>query len=136
MPFLDKFFRWKKKPFGGDKDDKGVKTGVTPALSVVSATSERGTGKFSHVFIQPHTSEKAVAAGSRNEYIFMVDDRASKHDVAQAFQDLYGIDPVSVNMLHVLGKAKRFGKNAGRTKGWKKAIVKLPPGKSIDVYKK
>lgn len=136
MPFLDKLFRFKKKPFGGVKDEKKDKGAKISTSEVSSASSkEKGSGAFAHVLLRPHTSEKAVGAQSANQYIFEVALDASKQQVAQAIQDLYGTYPEAVNIVNVSGKHLRFGKTSGRTKGWKKAIVKLPQGKTIDVYK-
>ena len=47
---------------------------------------------------------------------------------------MYGITPVSVNIQNVRGKRVRFGRVRGKRKDWKKAIVTLPEGKTINVY--
>lgn len=141
MAFLDKIFRWGKKPFKQDaRTDSGPKKGeVAESKSEAAsstAVSDKESGLFANVLIRPHASEKAVASGTLNQYIFEVALRASKPEVALAIKDLYGIAPIAVNIVKIDGKQVRFGKSLGKTKEWKKAIVALPAGKTIDVYKK
>ena len=136
MPFLDKVFRWKKKPFGGDsKPDTAKKTGE--ALSKSSENVfDKGSGAFAHVLVRPHISEKAVQAEALGQYVFEVVPKATKHDVAIAVKDLYGVMPTAVRIVTNAGKQLRFGATQGATKHWKKAIIQLPKGKTIEVYKK
>lgn len=135
MAFLDKLFRWKKKPFSAKG---GSAYGGKEAAKVTEdrAVAERGTGQYAHVLVRPHTSEQAVALGALNQYVFEIAVGATKHEVASAIRDLYGVIPEAVNIMNVGGKQIRFGRTQGRTKGWRKAIVTLPEGKTIDVYKK
>lgn len=132
MSFLDKVFRWKKKPFKSAHPSKADQSGKEETERIES----RGTGKYADVLLRPHISEKSSASAALNQYVFEVSLRTSKHEVAAAINDLYGILPEAVNIINMLGKRVRFGRTQGETKGWKKAIVTLPKGKSIDVYKK
>ncbi|OGF26369.1 50S ribosomal protein L23 [Candidatus Falkowbacteria bacterium RIFOXYB2_FULL_47_14] len=86
------------------------------------------------MIIRPLITEKAANLGAVNKYAFVVSDRANKIEVEKAVNELYGIKPTSVNMLKVLGKKTRRGRVTGRRKNWKKAIVTLPKGKSINIY--
>lgn len=138
MSFLDKVFRWKKKPFG-----EGGKPAQTSAPQKFQSGKDKmdkaeshGTGKYAHVLLRPHTSEKAVSQGAQNQYVFEVAPQSSKDQVVSAIGDLYGIVPEQVNIVNMGGKQTRFGKTQGATKSWKKAIITLPSGKTIDVYKK
>lgn len=130
MSFVDKLFRWKKKPFRTEA------ARVTKEPKVTKVDEPRGTGKYAHVLLRPHTSEKAVGLAALNQYVFEVNPAVKKQEVDAAIRDLYGVAPLSVNMVNMQGKAVRFGRATGATKGWKKAIITLPPGKTIDVYKK
>ena len=58
----------------------------------------------------------------------------SHSTIKKAIYNLYGIMPKSVNVINQMGKYRRLGRSAGRTKNWKKAVVILPKGKFIDVY--
>ena len=134
MTFLDKLFRFKRKPFGeGKKKAEDIKLAGQEAKGEPEA---QGTGAYAHVLIRPHISEKSSNLGALNQYVFEIDPRVSKSHVACAVYDLYGVHPSAVRTIRLSGKQLRFGKTAGTTKAWKKAIITLPKGKSIDVYKK
>ena len=66
--------------------------------------------------------------------VFEVNINSNKIQVANAVEEVYGIRPVSVNIVKMEGKNKRQGRSIGRRKDWKKAMVKLPKGKTIDIY--
>lgn len=84
--------------------------------------------------IKPLVTEKAAALGTHRQYIFMVEPRMNKIEVKKAVRTIYGVDPTKVNMIAMMGKAVRYGKTSGRTKHWKKAIVTLKAGDTIEVY--
>ena len=91
------------------------------------------------VIIKPIITEKMTQMGEKlNRYGFMVDRRANKLQIKQAIKDLYGVDVATVNTLVFSGKNKtRFTKTgiiSGRTSTYKKAIVTLAKGESIDFY--
>ena len=69
----------------------------------------------------------------QNQYLFEVDLRANKHDVKRAVEELFSVSVVDVNTLIVRGKPKRIGRRRLKTRNWKKAIVTLADGQSIDV---
>jgi large subunit ribosomal protein L23 len=73
-----------------------------------------------------------------NRYGFLVDRRANKLQIVQAIKALYGVDVTSVNTMVFSGKNKtRFTKSgviSGRTNAYKKAIVTLAKGETIDFY--
>jgi large subunit ribosomal protein L23 len=73
-----------------------------------------------------------------NRYGFLVDRRANKLQIKTAIKELYGVDVASVNTLVFSGKNKtRFTKSgviSGRTSAYKKAIVTLAKGETIDFY--
>ena len=140
MAFLDKVLKFKKKPFKADekdeKDEKVKKAKKTEKAEVKKDEEPRGNGKYAHMIDRPHISEKSAGLEAFNQYVFDVDITVAKHDVACAIQNIYGVRPIAVRMIRVAGKKVRFGRTTGSTKAWKKAIVTLPAGKTIDVYKK
>lgn len=85
------------------------------------------------VLIRPLITERATSLSQYNQYVFAVKTSANKIQVAQAILSRYGIKPIKVNMLNNSGKDVRYGRNLGRTKDWKKAIITLPAGQSIQV---
>ena len=80
-------------------------------------------------------SEKAtLLQEDNNQYTFKVDRRANKIEIKHAVQTLFGVKVVSVNTSNYDGKAKRRRRaDAGRTARWKKAIVRLKEGESLDL---
>jgi large subunit ribosomal protein L23 len=80
-------------------------------------------------------SEKATLLGERNnEYVFRVDRGANKLEIKRAVEKIFGKKVASVNTCNVRGKKRRERRaDFGRTAHWKKAIVKLKEGESIDL---
>ena len=89
---------------------------------------------FVDVIIKPMLSEKAAVLASTNQYVFLVRKEANRIQVSSAIKQTYGMQPVSVNILNVNGKKLRFGGRKGKRSDWKKAIVTLPAGQTINVY--
>lgn len=105
--------------------------GEKPAV----AKKEAKTGGRAYaVLVKPMITEKATVLGAQNKYLFMVSLDANKIDVAKAIDEVYGIKPVAVNMIRTEGKTKRYGRYVGKRKDFKKAVVTLPAGKTIQVY--
>ena len=85
------------------------------------------------VLLGPHISEKTTIATEKdNQYVFKVMPDATKIEIRQAVEALFKVDVLSVNVLNVKGKEKRFGRHFGRRKNWKKAYVQLKEGQTID----
>lgn len=83
----------------------------------------------------PLVTEKAeLARESHDTYTFEVDMRASKDDVRAALKKFFGVDAIDVRTAIVRGKIKRVGQTFGRRPNWKKAIVKLKEGQSIELF--
>lgn len=83
----------------------------------------------------PIVTEKLdKAREEQNAYAFEVDRRASKDEIKTAVKTLFGVDPLAIRTAVVRGKNKRVGRNLGRRPNWKKAIVVLKPGQSIDLF--
>lgn len=79
-------------------------------------------------------SEKATLLGEmNNEYVFKVDPRANKLEIREAVEKLFGKKVVAVRTANYQGKKKRERRqDFGRTAHWKKAIVKLAEGETIE----
>jgi len=91
------------------------------------------------VIMKPIITEKMTQMGEKlNRYGFLVDRKANKLQIKQAIKELYGVDVASVNTMIFSGKNKtRFTKSgviSGRTSAYKKAIVILAKGETIDFY--
>jgi large subunit ribosomal protein L23 len=89
--------------------------------------------KHYDMIVSPVITEKSTMASEYNQVVFKVADSASKPQIKAAVEALFNVKVESVNTLHRKGKAKRFRGVAGRQKSFKKAIVTLAEGSSIDV---
>ncbi len=94
----------------------------------------RHYGNAHKVLIKPLITEKAANLGTENKYVFEAAVSANKIEIAKAINEVYGIMPVSVNIINMQGKKVRSGKFQGKRKSWKKAIVMLPKDKTINIY--
>ncbi len=78
-------------------------------------------------------SEKgAIMREKDNKYMFVVDLKASARDVKRAIETFYKVSVKQVNTLITRGKDKRMGRGFAKRPNWKKAIVTLKQGESID----
>lgn len=83
----------------------------------------------------PIVTEKSdQAREAHNAYAFEVDRRASKIEIKAAVKQLFGVDAVDVRTAIYRGKNQRVGRSIGRRPNWKKAIVVLKEGQSIDLF--
>jgi large subunit ribosomal protein L23 len=79
-------------------------------------------------------SEKSYHQIDQQRYTFKVHKDAHRLQVRQAVEELFGVHVVSVNMAKVPPKPKRRGLQMGRKPGWKKAVVQLKPGETIEIF--
>ncbi|HXH97991.1 MAG TPA: 50S ribosomal protein L23 [Gaiellaceae bacterium] len=86
------------------------------------------------VLISPVVSEKSYGQIAQNRYTFRVHSDAHKTQVRQAVEQLFDVKVVNVNIVKVRPKPKRRGVTRGARPGWKKAIVQLKPGDSIEIF--
>ena len=82
------------------------------------------------------TEKSTILREDKNKYTFRVDKRANKVEIKKAIEAIFpDIKVASVNTMNVRGKPRRFRYNKrGKTSDWKKAIVTLRPGDSIEIY--
>ncbi|PKU21852.1 50S ribosomal protein L23 [Telmatospirillum siberiense] len=81
----------------------------------------------------PVITEKATLASEHNQVTFRVPLDASKGEIAAAVEAVFSVKVTAVNTLRQLGKTKRFKGFVGKRSDYKKAIVSLAEGQSIDV---
>ncbi|MBR5958975.1 MAG: 50S ribosomal protein L23 [Salinivirgaceae bacterium] len=91
------------------------------------------------IIIKPIISEKMTAQSEKlNRYGFIVDKRADKLQIRKEIEELYGVKVDAVNTIRYAGKRKsrytKAGFVEGRTNAYKKAIVTLKDGQTIDFY--
>lgn len=90
--------------------------------------------KLANVISAPIISEKSAnAADTSNQYVFKVQNNATKLQIKHAVELMFGVQVDSVRVLNVKGKVKRFGRSLGKRSDWKKAYVKLQAGQTIEL---
>ena len=95
--------------------------------------------KLTEILIKPVLTEKANAQQEKlSRYAFKVNRRANKLEIKTAVEQFYGVNVVDVNTLVVPGKSKtrstKSGIISGVKSGYKKALVTVAEGESIDLY--
>jgi large subunit ribosomal protein L23 len=85
--------------------------------------------------VRPIVTEKSSAAyQERGEYTFEVHPNASKPAIRQAIEQLFGVKVTGVWTSQQRGKTRRVGRSVGHRPNWKKAIVKLRAGDTIEIF--
>ncbi|MDX6517883.1 MAG: large subunit ribosomal protein [Gaiellaceae bacterium] len=86
------------------------------------------------VLLAPVVSEKSYSLIADRKYSFRVHKDAHKTQVRQAVEELFGVKVENVNIAHVRPKPKRRGNFKGTKPGWKKAIVQVREGDTIEIF--
>lgn len=86
------------------------------------------------IIIKPVVTEKSVDLMQENKYCFRVAKDANKIEIKNAIEEIFKVTVVNVNTVNVHGKMKRMGRTQGMTASWKKAVVTLREGDSIEVF--
>jgi large subunit ribosomal protein L23 len=86
-----------------------------------------------NVLIAPHNTEKATNIADLGKYIFKVACEATREDIKEAVEKVFATKVKKVNVINVEGKNKVFKGRKGKRSGFKKAIVTLEKGKTIDI---
>ncbi len=142
--FLDRF---KQKPLApkvpkkaqasgmAAKDDKAEVSEKKPVASPAAQGSKSAVllAEHANLILKPHVSEKAAHLADRGVYVFDVPLTANKVEVRKAIEALYRVDVTKVRTERGLGKPVRRGRIQGRRKNWKKALVEVKKGQSINL---
>ncbi len=86
------------------------------------------------VLLAPVVSEKSYSLITDRKYTFKVHQDAHKTQIRQAVEQLFEVKVERVNIVKVQSKPKRRGLFKGRRPGWKKAVVQLREGETIDIF--
>ena len=90
---------------------------------------------LSQVVRKPLVTERFAELRERdNKFIFEVHPDANKHEIRRAIEHYFGVKVTEVRTMNVRGKVKRLGRFSGKRADWKKAIVTLAEGDSIDLF--
>ncbi len=91
--------------------------------------------KINRIIVQPKISEASMSQQVMGKYVFIVNPKANKSQVAQAVEDMYGVTVMNVHLMNYRPKSRSFRGYQGQMKGFKKAIVGLKQGDTIDLFK-
>jgi large subunit ribosomal protein L23 len=86
------------------------------------------------VLLAPVVSEKSYSLIEDGKYSFRIHPDAHKTQVRQAVEELFGVTVLGVNIVKVQPKPKRRGLSKGIRPGWKKAVVQLQEGDTIEIF--
>jgi large subunit ribosomal protein L23 len=87
------------------------------------------------VLIRPIITEKStIQKEAANQVTFEVHPNANKVEIRQAVERLLKKKVTKIRTIKVAGKVKRLGRNEGKRRNWKKAIVTLKPGEYIEFF--
>ncbi len=95
----------------------------------VSITRER----MYQTILAPLVTEKATLLSEQGQIVFRVPIEATKPEIKAAVEGLFGVTVLAVNTIVVKGKSKRFKGRPGQRSDWKKAMIRLEAGQSIDL---
>ncbi|MBN2854247.1 50S ribosomal protein L23 [Patescibacteria group bacterium] len=117
------------KDLYAEKEDK-------KAGSAKTNTKRRPGGKSlsARTLVKPLVTEKAANLSEHGKYAFIVNINSNKIEVAKAVSDVYGVKVEAVNIIKMKGKAVSRGRIKGTRSDFKKAIVTLKKGESIQIY--
>ncbi|MDE6284522.1 MAG: 50S ribosomal protein L23 [Bacilli bacterium] len=88
---------------------------------------------YADIIIAPVVTEKSMVNRAENVYTFKVAKDATKPEIKWAVEKAFGVKVEKVNTLNTKSKRRRVGRYAGKTKTYKKAIVTLAEGSSIEI---
>ncbi|MFQ5959280.1 MAG: 50S ribosomal protein L23 [Alphaproteobacteria bacterium] len=85
------------------------------------------------IILAPVVTEKSTQGAEHNQVTFRVARRATKPEIKAAIEALFDVEVTRVNTINMRGKVKRFRGRLGKRAAYKKAIVTLAEGQSIDI---
>jgi large subunit ribosomal protein L23 len=87
------------------------------------------------VIRRPLVTEKSnIAREDQNIVTLAVDPKANKHEIRRAVEELFDVSVVDVRTMRMPRKTRKVGKTSGRKPEWKKAIVRLAEGQTIEFF--
>ena len=85
------------------------------------------------VILAPWVTEKATEGSEHNQFTFRVARDSTKVEIKKGIEELFGVTVTKVNTINMRGKLKRFRGRLGRRAAYKKAIVTIAEGQSLDI---
>ena len=118
-----------------DKEKKQEKKEVKkPAKKEVKPLGTKNAKTAYDTLLEPWITEKTHSMMSSNKYVFKVARTATKSQVKNAVEGLYEVSVIKMAVVNISDKVKHFGRKIGRQAGFKKAIVTLKKGDTIELF--
>ena len=133
MPLINKLFGRKQKSSLTkitEKKEENKKSETEIKKSVMLDSDKKINSK---ILISPLTTEKALFGQNLNKYIFKVLSSSNKIEIAKEIGRTYNVKAVSIRVINIRKKAIRVGRTLGFKAGYKKAVVTLAKGQSIEI---
>ena len=86
------------------------------------------------ILIRPLITERTTQLMADGKYTFVVEKKANKIEIAKAVAEIFKVKVADVTTVNVTGKKKRVGRFVGKRSDYKKAVVKLAPGETIEFF--
>lgn len=122
--------------FGRKKQEKTEKQEIQEKAETKKSGAVLPQGKDSFVYKtieKPIVTERAVDLSHQGRYVFKVFPRANKVEIARAIEKLYGVKVRDVKIINVVAKKRQVGRFKGLKSGFKKAVVSLEKGQTIEI---
>ena len=133
------FKKSKKTAPAASSDEKVVKAAKTDAKTgealVGAGTTAPAVEEMNVLISSPRVSEKAAMLAAEGTYVFNVPLLTNKIEVRKAVEKQYKVNVIRVNMLRGEGKRVTRGRISGQRSDWKKALVTLKKGQTIELHK-
>ncbi|ASZ08885.1 50S ribosomal protein L23 [Mesoplasma chauliocola] len=88
---------------------------------------------LTEVIKKPVLTEKSFLGHANGVYTFLVDRKANKVQIKKTFEEIFEVKVESVRTMNYDGKEKRMGRFVGKTNNYKKAIITLKDGETLDI---
>ncbi len=113
--------RPEREEAGPEKESRGFKE------------KNKASEKAFEVLLAPQVTEKTSLLNAQGVYVFRITESANKKEVARAIWELYGVRPRKVNVVKIPSKTRFARGHKGVRPGYKKALVFLKPGETIEI---
>jgi len=131
MALLNKLFKKSKREV--EKKEPSFVKAMEGKEEKIAEAPKKQVILESKILISSHTAEKALMDQKLNHYVFKVSPAASKIMIANEVKKNYNVKVIKVNIVNIPKKARRIGRTKGFRAGYKKAIVTLAPGQTIEL---
>jgi large subunit ribosomal protein L23 len=124
----------KQNPPAGGKETKTTAIPVSPKPKIKDFEQKKIHPFLDKILVSAQITEKAAALAEKNQYVFKVGETANKSEIKKAVEQTFGVKVEGVKITKVPSKRKRIrGRFRGVKQGYKKAIVKIRQGQTIEL---